>query len=88
MRLDPFRSFSKDIDRIPDGKIRERLMQVLLHIEQARTLTDILNLKKLKGHPSAYRIRVGDYRLCFFLRGNTIELVRFLNRRDVYRVFP
>ena len=88
MRLDPLRSFSKDIDRIPDGKIRERLMQVLLHIEQARTLTDILNLKKLKGHPSAYRIRVGDYRLCFFLRGNTIELVRFLNRRDVYRVFP
>ena len=42
MRLDPFRSFSKDIDRIPDGKIRERLMQVLLHIEQASTLTDVL----------------------------------------------
>ena len=88
MRLDPLRSFSKDIDRIPDGKIRERLMQVLLHIEQASTLTDILNLKKLKGHASAYRIRVGDYCLCFFLRGNTIELVRFLNRREVYRVFP
>jgi len=88
MRLDPLRSFSKDIDRLPDERIPRRLMQVLLTVEQASDFGLVPNVKKLSGHPAAYWIRIGDHRLGCFLNGDVVELVRFLHRRDVYRAFP
>lgn len=35
-----------------------------------------------------YRIRVGDYRLGLALEGDTVILVRFLHRKEIYRYFP
>ncbi|MBP1468695.1 type II toxin-antitoxin system RelE/ParE family toxin [Candidatus Chloroploca sp. M-50] len=35
-----------------------------------------------------YRIRIGDYRLGLFVEDDTITVVRFLHRRDIYRYFP
>lgn len=57
-------------------------------MEKAPDLTDLTSIKKLKGHDAAYRIRLGDYRLGFFLSGQTIELARFVHRKDIYKVFP
>lgn len=88
MRLDPLRSFSRDVDRVPHSKIRTRLKNVLLEIESADRLSDVANAKKIQGHPHAHRIRIGDYRLGLFVQGNEVQLVRFLHRREVYRVFP
>jgi mRNA-degrading endonuclease RelE of RelBE toxin-antitoxin system len=48
----------------------------------------IHNIKKIEGYDNYYRLRVGDYRLGLKLSGNTIELIRFLHRRDIYRRFP
>ena len=53
-----------------------------------QNLKEISNLKKLKGDDNAYRIRVGDYRIGFFLEDGTITFVRVLHRREFYRYFP
>lgn len=53
-----------------------------------QNLSDISNIKKIKGEDNAYRIRVGDYRIGFFIIGDTITFSRVLHRREFYRYFP
>ncbi len=60
----------------------------IVHIEQAESLTDLRNLRKLTGSGSYFRLRVGDYRLGLKIDGNQVEFVRCLHRRDIYRYFP
>ena len=88
MQLDPLRSFSRDVDELPDRKLRLRLRDILLVIESASRIQQVPNTKKLKGHPKAFRIRIGEYRLGVFVEGDSVQLVRFLHRREVYRWFP
>ena len=45
-------------------------------------------LKKLKGRPGFFRIRVGDYRVGLAMVGEELTLVRCLNRKEFYRHFP
>ena len=61
---------------------------VLTDILAIQNLSEISNLKKLKGDYNAYRIRVGDYRIGFFLEEDTITFARVLHRREFYRYFP
>jgi mRNA-degrading endonuclease RelE of RelBE toxin-antitoxin system len=46
------------------------------------------NIKKLKGEINAYRWRIGDYRVGFFIENDTIIFARVLHRREFYRYFP
>lgn len=57
-------------------------------MESIDSLDEIPNIKKLKGHKSAYRIRIGDYRLGFFFENTTIIFARFVHRKDIYKIFP
>jgi mRNA-degrading endonuclease RelE of RelBE toxin-antitoxin system len=44
------------------------------------------DVKKLHGvDPPTLRLRVGDYRVFFRDRGETIRIVRVRNRREAYR---
>jgi mRNA-degrading endonuclease RelE of RelBE toxin-antitoxin system len=81
-------SFLRDAKKItPDIQIS--LADAIENIKSAQTLNDISNLKKLKGHKTAYRIKVNSYRLCFYYGDDkTLILCRFLPRKDVYRSFP
>ena len=45
-------------------------------------------MKKLSGASGFYRIRVGDYRVGIAVEDETVEFVRVLHRRDIYRAFP
>ena len=51
------------------------LQKVILKLETAESLSEIHNLEKLKGHPIAWRIRIGDYRLGLFAENQVLELV-------------
>jgi len=42
----------------------------------------------VKGFPGYFRIRVGDYRLGFSFHNDTVTLIRFLHRKEIYRYFP
>lgn len=80
--------FYKDLGKIKDKNTRKRLLKIIEEIESANSLLDINNIKKLSGDKISYRIRLGDYRLGIFYEKNTVELVRFVHRKDIYKVFP
>ena len=84
-----FRSkFDKDISKIKNQKILDKLNKAIINVEQAELLTEINNLKKLKGSKTAYRIPVGDYRIGIFIEKGVGEFTRFLHRKDIYKYFP
>lgn len=80
--------FSKDLDKISLKSVKNSIIQIIELIENSKDLTSIPNLKKLKGHKSAFRMRIGDYRLGFFYENNTVLLARILHRKDIYDSFP
>ena len=55
---------------------------------QADSLSGLANIKKLKGYKTAYRMRMGDYRIGFLLENATVTLSRAMNRKEIYRYFP
>jgi mRNA interferase RelE/StbE len=63
-------------------------MHLVELMESVDSLEKIPNTKKLKGHKTAYRTRVGDYRLGFFFENSTMLLARFVHRKDIYKIFP
>ena len=88
MRVKFESSFARDLKRIKDRKLRERVGEAIKRFESATGLHDVGDLKKLKGAQDAYRMRIADYRLGFLLRDGVITMVRILDRRDIYRYFP
>ena len=88
MNVEFLKRFSKDIDELTVKSVKSALKKVIESIENADTLTEIPNTKKLQGHNTAYRIRVGDFRRVFFYENKTIILARFVNRKDIYKLFP
>jgi mRNA interferase RelE/StbE len=82
------RSFAKDLKKIRQKTLRQAIQAVIEQLEQSPSLADIPNVKPLASEGAYYRIRMGDYRLGFLLEGDTVIVIRFLHRRDIYRYFP
>ncbi|MGH8613062.1 MAG: type II toxin-antitoxin system RelE family toxin [Gammaproteobacteria bacterium] len=81
-------SFARDLKKIKDRAMLERIKQAIGQVETAQALNDVKDLTKLSGGNNYYRIRVGDYRLGIVVEAETVEFVRCLNRREIYRYFP
>jgi mRNA interferase RelE/StbE len=81
-------SFIKDLQKIKDRSLAARIKDAIESIEKASTVQEITNLKPLRGAMGYYRVRLGDYRIGLRVEGETITLVRFLHRKEVYRYFP
>ena len=81
-------SFTRDLHRVRDKHLRERLRQVFLTLESAVSLEEIPHIKKLQGKGGFYRIRVRELRVGFRLEGDQVTLIRVLDRKEIYRHFP
>ena len=81
-------SFAKDLKGVKEKGLLGRVREIIEAVEKADSLTELPNLKKLKGGGNYFRVRVGDYRVGVALDGDTIIFVRFLNRKDIYKHFP
>lgn len=81
-------SFAKDLQAIRDSSLRVRIKEIIQAIEQAQSLSEVANVKRLQGGGDYYRIRVGDYRIGLVIEGDIVTFVRFLHRRDIYKRFP
>ena len=88
MTLSYNRIILKDIEKINNPKIKGALKSVIQDLKEKKNLGEIKKVKKITGHPTAYRIRIGNYRLGFFYKDGTISLQRFVKRNDIYKVFP
>ena len=88
MKIEYLKQFSKDLLKINDETLKNNLFDIIMLLKEAENLNLLSNVKKLKGHPEAYRIRIGKYRLGFFFDGEVVELARFAKREDIYKLFP
>jgi mRNA interferase RelE/StbE len=88
MQVEFLTSFNKDLSKLSSAPVRKSLKNLILKLETAKSLSEIPQLKKLKGHPDAWRIRLGNYRVGFFYSNNIIQLARVVDRKDIYKVFP
>ena len=62
--------------------------EIINKVEEANSILEIQNLKKLQVEGSYYRIRLGDYRMGLVIKNDTVIFVRLLHRGEVYRYFP
>ena len=77
------RSAKKELRKLPQ-EARRRLLKA---IERLREDARPPGCRKMVGSQSAYRLRVGDYRIVYtILAGElVIEIVRVGSRKDAYR---
>ncbi len=65
---------------------KKKVEQVIQRVLLAKELSEIPNLKMMKGSKKqAYRIRIGDYRIGFYLLNQTVEFARILARKAIYK---
>jgi mRNA interferase RelE/StbE len=82
------RTFGKDLEAILDIKTLTRFEGAIEGVRKARALTQVRNVKQLKGTAGFFRIRVGHFRLGFKVVGETAIFLRCLPRKEIYRRFP
>jgi mRNA interferase RelE/StbE len=83
------KNFLKDLKALQSTDVYDKIcILVLEKIPNTEDLSTIANLSKLKGDETAYRIRVGDYRIGFFIEDDVIVMSRVLHRSEIYRYFP
>ncbi len=88
MRTAFLKSFPRDLKKLKDQAVLDRVQTVVEAVEAANGPGDIAGLKKLSGSDGYYRLRIGDYRIGLRLEEGTVIFVRCLNRRDLYRYSP
>jgi mRNA interferase RelE/StbE len=81
-------SFAKDLKRVKDKQLLNRVQNAIKEIKAANELAEVRNLKKLQGYDTFYRLRLGDYRIGIEVEGKTVIFVRILHRKDIYSRFP
>lgn len=88
MEFRPTRRFVRDISRIRDRAVLQRVDEALSALEAAASLREVAGIVKLAGFDNDFRIRIGDYRMGFSLEAGVVVLYRLLHRRNFYRYFP
>jgi mRNA interferase RelE/StbE len=80
--------FAKDLKQVSDGRLLKAVKELVLACKEAESLAAISQVKKLKGHDTFYRVRIGDYRIGLELAEDGLIFVRCLHRKEIYRYFP
>lgn len=88
MNVEFRKSFEKDLLKILDADLFQRIQEAIEQVESAEKLNEVSNLKKLKGDADYYRIRLGDYRIGIKVNDGIVSFVRILHRKEIYRYFP
>ncbi|WP_292461158.1 type II toxin-antitoxin system RelE/ParE family toxin [Methanothermococcus sp.] len=82
------KSFIKDLKDLPKNIQRKIKKLVFDEIPNKNSLSEISEVKKLKGAEYYYRIRMGDYRIGFKYENGKIIFYRALHRNQIYKRFP
>ena len=81
-------SFERDIKKITNKKLLTLIAEAIENIEKSESINEIDNLKKMSGYKTFYRIKINDYRLGITIDNSIVNVVRFLHRKDIYKLFP
>lgn len=82
-------NFSKDLNKLKNNQVKQRLLKIIEKIEQTDNILSISSITKMVGHENFYRIRLGDYRIgCDLIDNKTIVFITIMHRKDIYNNFP
>ncbi|MBC7913333.1 MAG: type II toxin-antitoxin system RelE/ParE family toxin [Pyrinomonadaceae bacterium] len=82
------KKFLKDLAQI-QPKTRTKIEELVFkEIPAYPSISEIQNLKKLKGYSHYYRIRFGDYRIGIKYTNDELSFERILHRKEIYKLFP
>jgi mRNA interferase RelE/StbE len=88
MKIEVQKSFEKDIAKVKNQELAIKVLAIINSLKTYQKLSDIPKLKKLNANDSYYRIRIGDYRIGLKVDNETLILLRFMGRKDIYKYFP
>ncbi|HEX7413346.1 MAG TPA: hypothetical protein VF411_04810 [Bacteroidia bacterium] len=89
MELKAKGSFYRDLSRLSNRKLAKAIEKALVQMAQAKDVSQISNLQKLKKFDAHYRVRVMEnYRIGLVIRHAKITLVCFGHRSNFYTKFP
>ena len=89
MKVEFLSGFDKDLSHIRDKMLAKIIHQCIDLFENANKISDVPNIKQLKGHTNAFRFRKGKYRIGFYLEDDeTIVFAAFDTRDKIYQRFP
>lgn len=81
-------TFEKDLRKLRNKPLEIKTALLIHEIIDAEFLSEIKNIKQLKGSNIHYRVRIGDYRVGLIFQKNIVLLIRILHRKEIYRFFP
>ncbi|MFA5973329.1 MAG: hypothetical protein WC780_13345 [Lentimicrobiaceae bacterium] len=88
MKIEFLSGFEKDLALTHDKVLAKIIMECIDLFENADKISDVPNIKKLKGHSTAFRYRKGKYRIGFYVQLDTILFAAFDTRGKIYQRFP
>jgi len=88
MQLIFTKQFDKQTAAITSKQLKIAVREAIIDVENANVISDIKNISALKSSKTAYRIRIGDYRIGLYIKKNIATFVIFANRKDIYKYFP
>jgi mRNA interferase RelE/StbE len=80
--------FARDLKRIRDKQLLQRVQQAIESLKEAATIDTVPGIKKIQGYDTLYRLRLGDYRIGMEVINDRVIFVRLLHRKEIYRYFP
>lgn len=88
MKFEFEKAFAKDFRKLKGKELATAISEVIKQVSEASTTLEIANLKKLTGYKSAFRIRIGDYRIGVIIEKSIVTFVAFAHRKEIYKRFP
>ena len=88
MEVEYSAGFTRDLRRIRSSELRRRVLHKIEEIEEESSITEVTDVRRMRGGGHYYRVRIGDHRLGMVVQANVATLLRFLHRREIYRYFP
>ena len=82
------KKFLKELSKIHTGERLRIESFVFKELPKANTIFELGNVEQMKGYPTYYKIRFGQYRIGLKMNDNKVILERALHRKDIYRYFP
>ena len=90
MKVEFSKAFIKSASKL-SGKMKSSLKNVILEVENADSMLEVSDCKKLIGYRNVYRIRIGDYRtfvLYHVYIENNVALFQYLvSRGEAFRKY-
>jgi len=88
MKFEVEKAFARDFRKLKSRELAIAISEAIMQVSEATTTKEIANLKKLTGYRSAFRIRIGDYRIGVIIEKSIVNFVAFAHRKEIYKRFP